>query len=107
MHLSAKGIPGSIQEQPAMLELQHSDAGLAEYWSLGKTKAFIADIMDVQALQEGFAGRAYNNELIIFNGDSSPNMLEMVCCRHTTALNCSMPILCPTGTSQWRAGCKR
>jgi hypothetical protein len=50
----------------------------ANYWSLGKTTPFIADIMDVEALQKGFQGRAYNKELVLLNGDSSPRMLEMV-----------------------------
>ena len=45
---------------------------------MGKTRPFVADIMDHDALQRGFAGRAYNSELVIFNGDSNPGMLEMV-----------------------------
>lgn len=38
----------------------------------------IADLLDVEGLARVFAKRAYQNELIIFNGDSSPKMLEMV-----------------------------
>jgi hypothetical protein len=64
-------------------ETAHSEACAhiqvpSEYCSVGHTQGFIADIMDINALQQGFAKRAYNNELILFNGDASPNMLEMV-----------------------------
>ena len=45
---------------------------------MGKTRPFVADIMDHDALRRGFAGRAHNSELVIFNGDSNPGMLEMV-----------------------------
>ena len=48
------------------------------FHSYGKTKPFVASILDVDALEVGLKGRSYNNELIVFNGDDSPSMLEMV-----------------------------
>jgi hypothetical protein len=38
----------------------------------------VADLMNVEELAWVFAKRAHESELIIFNGDSSPKMLEMV-----------------------------